>query len=145
VLRGLRAHLVYYDDHYAGSDERKRVMGNLTYEHKYVNAGYEHFDTADQTKVSVAEVKAHGYSIWATPRTTKGWEGLLRYDYYSDPNTLSTTAAKVRKIAGVAYWFHTLQAPATAALLADYETVVFDTALAKPDEKRYALHALFNF
>ncbi len=145
VLKGLRLTAFYDGDNYMQGDARRRFIYAATFEHKYVNAGYEHFDTADQTKVSVAEVKAHGYSIWATPRTTKGWEGLLRYDYYSDPNTLSTTAAKVRKIAGVAYWFHTLQAPATAALLADYETVVFDTALAKPDEKRYALHALFNF
>src|SRR3954453_16057384 len=37
VLRGLRAHFVYYSDHYAQNDERKRLMGNLTFEHKYLN------------------------------------------------------------------------------------------------------------
>jgi len=145
MLKGLRVTAFYDGDNYMQGDARRRFIYAATFEHKYVNAGYEHFDTADQTKASAGELKAHGYSIWATPRSTKGWEGLLRYDYYSDPNTLSKTAAKLRKIAGVAYWFHTQQAPATAALLADYENVVFDTALAKPDEKRYALHALFNF
>ena len=35
VLRGLRAHLVYYNDHYASSDERMRMMGNVTFEHQY--------------------------------------------------------------------------------------------------------------
>ena len=32
ILRGLRAHLVYYKDHYQRHDERNRQMGNLTYE-----------------------------------------------------------------------------------------------------------------
>ena len=45
----------------------------------------------------------------------KGWEGLLRYDYVK-PNKDVAAAAKIRKIAGVAYWFHTQQAPATGGL-----------------------------
>ena len=88
------------------------------------------------------EVKADGWSIWATPKSTKGWEGLLRYDSLKPDKTVD--AKKNRKIAGVAYWF-TTQKPATASLLLDYEEVKYDTLLAKPDEKRYALHALFAF
>jgi len=30
-------------------------------------------------------------------------------------------------------------------LLADYEQVNYDTALARPNEKRYALHTQFTF
>src|SRR5712692_234685 len=56
VLRGLRAHLVYYDDHYAGSDERKRVMGNVTFEHKYVNAGFDYLSAKDQTVATAVDV-----------------------------------------------------------------------------------------
>src|SRR5438105_8583856 len=49
VLRGLRGHLVYYNDHYAGNDERRRVMGNVTFEHQYVNAGFDYLNAKDQT------------------------------------------------------------------------------------------------
>ncbi len=49
VLRGVRAHFVYYNDHYAGDDERKRLMGNVTFEHHYVNAGFDYLDAKDQT------------------------------------------------------------------------------------------------
>ncbi len=43
------------------------------------------------------------------------------------------------------HWFHSQQASATAAVLVDYENVTYDSALAKPEEKRYAVHTLFNF
>jgi len=143
LLKGLRLTAFYDGDNYMQGDARRRFIYAATFEHKYVNAGFEHLDAADQTKASVAEVKAQGYSIWAVPRSPKGWEGLLRYDYLK-PNK-DVSAAKIRKIAGVAYWFHSQQSPATAAILADYENVTYATALAKPDEKRYAVHALFNF
>ncbi len=143
VLKGLRLTAFYDGDHYIRNDARRRFVYAANFEHKYLTAGYEHLDAADRTTGASAEVKAQGYSIWAVPRSPKGWEGLLRYDYLK-PNK-DVPAAKIRKIAGVAYWFHTQQAPATAALLADYENVTYDTALAKPDEKRYAVHALFNF
>jgi len=143
VLKGLRVTAFYDADNYIQGDARRRFIYAVTFEHKYVNAGFEHLDAADQSKASVAEVKAQAYSIWVVPRSPKGWEGLLRYDYLK-PNK-DVDVKKDRMIAGVAYWFHSLQAPATAALLLDYEKVAYDTALAKPDEKRYALHALFNF
>ncbi len=47
-------------------------------------------------------------------------------------------------MAGVGYWFP-LQKPAAVSLLLDYEAVSYDELLGKPDEKRYALHSLFNF
>ncbi len=144
VLKGLRLTAFYDGDNYMQGDARRRFIYAATFEHKYLNAGYEHLDASDQTRASVAEIKAQGYSAWAVPRFPRGWEGLLRYDYVK-PNKDVAAAAKIRKIAGVAYWFHTQQAPATAALLADYENVTYDAALAKPDEKRYAVHALFNF
>ena len=49
-----------------------------------------------------------------------------------------------RLIAGVAYWFPFLRGPA-ACLLADMERVTFDTALNSPNQRRFSLHALFNF
>ena len=143
VLKGLRLTAFYDADNYMQGDARRRTIYTATFEHKYVNAGYTHLDATDQPTAVAAEVKAQGYSVWATPRFPKGWEALLRYDYLK-PNK-SVDAAKDRKIAGVAYWFHSQQAPATAAILLDYENVTYDTLLAKPDEKRYAVHTLFNF
>jgi len=35
--------------------------------------------------------------------------------------------------------------PLAAAILADFEQVRYDAALARPDEKRYELKTLFNF
>ena len=95
VLRGLRAHLVYYNDHYAGSDERKRVMGNVTFEHQYLNAGFDYLSAKDQTLATATDASSKGYSVWATPRAPmangSSWEGLLRYDHFT-PNTATTLA-----------------------------------------------------
>src|SRR5437867_5879763 len=124
VLRGLRAHLVYYNDHYVADAERDRIMGNVTYEHQYVNAGFDYLDANDQTLPTVASVNGKGYSVWATPRKPfangASWEALLRYDHWT-PNTASALAPastsplpgttifgaqkQNRTIAGVAYWF----------------------------------------
>ena len=68
VLRGLRAHLVYYNDHYASSDGRMRVMGNVTFEHQYLNAGFDYLSAKDQTLATVTDASSKGYSLWATPR-----------------------------------------------------------------------------
>ena len=149
TLKGLRLTAFYDADHYAQDDARKRTIYTATFEHKYANAGFEHLDATDQVNAAAAEVKATGWSAWATPRFPKGWEALLRYDDVK-PNK-NVDASKKRSIAGVAYWFHTLQAPATAAMLLDYEHVEYDniidpvTTLPKLNETRYAVHTLFNF
>ena len=137
VLRGLRAHLVYYDDHYASNDERRRVMGNVTFEHRYLNAGFDYLSAKDQTLATAADVSSNGYSILATPRipaaTGASWEGLLRYDHFT-PNTSTAFAPSStspspgatvfndqkqnRTIVGVAYWFPH-QGNVSAAILVD--------------------------
>jgi hypothetical protein len=78
-----------------------------------------------------------------TPRSTVGVEGLFRYDSLK-PNK-SVDAKKNRTIVGVSYWFKTIASGVTAALLADYEHVSYDAALARPNETRYALHTQFTF
>ncbi len=143
VWKGLRLTAFYDGDHYIRNDDRTRFVYAATFEHKYITGGYEHLDATDQSTGLSARVKATGYSVWAIPRSTKGWEGLLRYDSLKPNKTNSDT--KTRKIAGVAYWFKTQQAPVSAAVLADYEEVKYDVGLGKPDEKRYAIHTLFNF
>jgi hypothetical protein len=143
ILKGLKLTAFYDADSYFQGDARRRAIGAVTFEHKYVNAGAEYLSAADQPLAAAPLVKAEGYSVWATPRSTKGWEGLLRYDNLK-PNK-DVDATKTRRIAGVAYWFHTQQAGGAAAVLLDYESVAYDAALGKPEEKRYAIHTLFNF
>jgi hypothetical protein len=163
ALRGLRAHLVYYDDRYAGSDERKRVMGNVTFEHQYVNAGVDYLSAKDQTLATATNASSNGYSLWATPRLPKAngssWEALLRYDHWV-ANTSTTTFAPAstsptpgvtvlndqhqnRTIAGVAYWFPH-QGSVSTAILFDYDGQSFDNITTAPVHA-ITLHGLINF
>jgi hypothetical protein len=162
VLRGLRAHLVYYNDHYASSDERMRVMGNVTFEHQYLNAGFDYLSAKDQTLATVTDASSKGYSLWATPRAPKAdgssWEGLLRYDHFT-PNTATTPAPastspvpgvtllndqhQNRTIAGVAYWFPH-QGNVSTAILFDYDGQHFDNITTAP-VRSVSVHGLINF
>jgi len=163
VLRGLRGHFVYYDDHYNSGDERKRVMGNVTFEHNYVNAGYDYLSAKDQTLATAADIESNGYSIWGTPRLPmangSSWEALLRYDHFT-PNTSTTTRAPAstspnpgvtvlndqhqnRTIIGGAYWFPH-QGNVSTAILLDYDAQSFDN-ITTPPVKTIFLHGLVNF
>jgi hypothetical protein len=163
VLRGVRAHLVYYNDNYAGSDERKRVMGNVTFEHQHVNAGFDYLSAKDQTLKTAADVSSSGYSVWATPRAPmangSSWEGLLRYDHFT-PNRSTTMRAPAstspapgvtvlndqhqnRTIVGVAYWFPH-QGNVSTAILFDYDGQSFDNITTAPVHA-VGLHGLISF
>jgi Phosphate-selective porin O and P len=162
VLRGVRAHLVWYTDNYVSDSERKRVMGNVTYEHKYVNAGFDYLDAKDQALPTVASIPSRGYSIWATPRkefaNLSSWELLLRYDHWT-PNTTSGLAPVAtspvpgstlledqhqnRTIVGVAYWLPH-QGNVSAAILVDYDGQKFDN-ITTPETKSVSVHGLLNF
>ena len=158
-LRGLRASVFYDGDNYLKDSERKRLIAQATFEHKYLVAGFEFLDAHDQTsaKPGTANVASRGYSIWATPRTTKGWEALLRYDHLT-PNTSSTFAPlatapnatttfdsqkRNRRIVGIAYWFPH-EGSVTSALLFDYDAQMFDNITTQP-VRTFALHGLINF
>ena len=146
VLRGLRGHFVYYNDHYVDHGERKRVMGNVTYEHQYLNAGFDYLHGDDQALATASSVTSRGYSIWATPRlpfeTGASWEALLRYDHWT-PNTALDSQKQKRIIAGVAYWFPH-QGNVSTALLFDYDGQRFDNLTTAPT-KGVAIHGLLSF
>jgi hypothetical protein len=143
VLRGLRLTGFYDHDAYVKDAERRRAIAALTFEHRLLNAAFDYLAATDQPRGSAAEVDARGFSVWVTPRTTIGWEGLLRYDRL-EPDR-SADATKARALFGVAYWFP-LQGTVTTALLFDVEQVNYDGfAPARPTERRFALHALVNF
>lgn len=143
ILKGLRLTGFYDGDHYVENAKKERFVGQLTFEHPYINFGADYLKAKDQTLSANPIVDAEGYSVWATPRTPIGIEALIRFDYLK-PNT-NTLARKDRMIGGVAYWFP-VQKGVSAALLLDYEQVRYrNFAPAKPKEERYAVHTLFNF
>jgi Phosphate-selective porin O and P len=162
ALRGFRAHLVYYNDTYQGSDERKRVMGNVTYEHPHVNAGFDYLSAKDKTLATATDAQSNGYSIWATPKAPmangSSWEGLLRYDHFT-PNTATTLAPasttpapgitvlndqhQNRAIIGVAYWFPH-QGAVSTAILFDYDAQKLDNITTAP-VRNVSIHGLLNF
>jgi hypothetical protein len=162
LWRGLRVHLVYYHDAYVKDGERTRVMGNVTFEHQYVNAGFDYMDANDQSLPTATAVNAQGYSIWATPRKPLGngssIEALLRYDHWtpdtstglvppaSSPHPGSTVyndQKQNRTIIGAAYWFPH-QGNVSTAILVDYDAQSFENIVTAPI-KALAVHGLINF
>ena len=148
VLRGVRLTGFYDHDAYVKNAERRRGIFGVTFEHPYVNVGANYLSTADQTRIINPKLDSHGFSAWATPKTPKGfgWEGLLRYDHLIQDQASTTIEGKRdRTIAGLAYWFPR-QGSVSAAMLLDYEHVTNRSyAPVRPDERRWALHALVNF
>jgi hypothetical protein len=143
VLRGLRLTGFYDHDAYVKNAERTRGIVAVTFEHKYLNAAFDYLAATDQTSATKDAVDARGFSVWATPRATNGWEGLLRFDHLEPNKDVSGT--RNRSLAGVAFWFPH-QGTVSTALLLDFEQVKFnDFAPAQPTQNRLALHALVNF
>jgi hypothetical protein len=87
-------------------------------------------------------VESSAYSVWARPRTSIGFEGLLRYDSVRPDR--NAEARRSRRIVGVGYWFKTPPS-VSAALLTDYERATFGSTSTRPAETRLALHCLFAF
>ncbi|HEY3204211.1 MAG TPA: hypothetical protein VGL03_11175 [Thermoanaerobaculia bacterium] len=144
ILKGLRLTGFYDGDHYVQDAKKERFIGQLTFEHPFVNVGVDYLRATDQNASATRpEVKAEGFSVWATPRTPFGLELLLRFDRIK-PNK-DADPARQRLIGGVAYWFP-VQKGVSAAVLLDYEDIrSFHFSPARARDERYALHTLFNF
>jgi hypothetical protein len=148
VIRGLRLTGFYDADHYVKSADRTRGIFGVTYEHPYLNAAFDYLWASDQTRIgnNTPKLDSNGFSVWATPRSTKGWEGLVRFDHLEREQTTATAKGKTdRTIVGASYWFPH-QGNVSTVLLLDYEQVNYDDfAPVRADEKRIALHMLVNF
>src|SRR4029453_947592 len=146
VLRGLRLTGFYDADAYVKHAERKRGIFGITFEQLYVNAAFDYLWAADQVRATSPKLDSNGFSMWVTPKTTKGWEGLLRFDHLEREQTTATAKGKTdRTIAGVSYWFPR-QGNVSTVLLLDYEQVDFKNfSPVRADEKRWAVHMLVNF
>jgi hypothetical protein len=147
ALRGLRISGFYDHDAYVKNADRTRGIFGLTYEHRYVNASWEYLIARDQNaSAAKTAVDANGYSFWITPRTPKGWEGLLRYDHLAVNTNVAGAGIRTRWIGGVAYWFPH-QGSVSTSLLLDVDQANFDeyAAAQPPTNTKYAIHALVNF
>ncbi len=145
VIQGLRLTGFYDADHYVKDAKRERFVLNVTFEHPRLNAGFDYLDARDQTSISGPELHRSGWSAWITPRTSIGFEALLRYDELNTDKDKSPSPRKRRVIAGLAYW-PAVPGGKTVAFLIDYESVKFEDMTPLPGkEKHYALHALFTF
>ncbi len=114
ALHGLRVAGFYDADHYAAGLPRKRAIAQVTYEHPRGSAGIDILEATDRPTRAVPEARAHGSSIWVTPKLGGGWEALLRHD------AVRTEGAgrKSRDIEGVAYWVP-VQAGLSSAVMLD--------------------------
>jgi len=145
AARGLRITGFTDQDHYVKSADRKRSIVSITFEHPYLNAGYDYLWTTDQNaSATKPKTDGKGWTVWATPRTLIGWEALLRYDHF-EPTKANTSQKRTRFIGGIAYWFPH-QGNVSTALLLDYDDAKFDNFTpSQPEQKKIALHALVNF
>jgi len=145
ILKGLRLTGFIVDDHYAEADKRQRIIGQVTFEHSLVNAGFDYLQTKDRVSKAVAQVDAKGWSVWATPKFGKGWEALLRHDDL-EPNKNVSSQKQKRNIAGIAYWIPNLAPGVTSAILVDYDSLE-RTGLTPsvPRTTNYEIKTLINF
>lgn len=144
ILRGLRVTGFYFGDNYIKNAERTRAVGQVTFESTYLNAGFDAIKAHDQPSIARPDVEASGWSFWLTPKTTIGWEALIRYDHLK-PNTAFDAQTRQRTILGVAYWFPH-QGSVSSALLLDYDGQTFDNFTpSQPKQSRIALHGLISF
>ena len=143
VMRGLRLTAFYDADAYVKNDDRRRGDFAVTFEHTYFNASAEYLTTKDQTLATSRALDGKGWSVWATPKTTKGWEALLRFDHFEPDKT--TSQKRERQIFGVSYWFPH-QGNVASALLFDVDNATFKNfANPQATQRRIALHGLVNF
>lgn len=142
TLRGLRITGFYDADAPVKDGKRRRAVGDVSFEHRYANAGFIYMRATDRSLPAAPELDAEGFSVWVTPKFTRGWEALIRHDRL-EPNRQDDDL-KTRTIAGVAWWLPVRGA--SAAFLLNYEQVDYERfAPARPKEQRAAVHMLINF
>jgi hypothetical protein len=159
VLKSWRLQGFYTADSVQSNAERTRAVFNTTFEHPYLNIGFDYLNTHDQSSAKPGSQNLHGkgWSIWGTPKKVfangSSVEALLRYDYMEPNNEITTIGASTvagkgidkRTIGGIAYWFPKIGS-VSFALLFDVENVTFtDYATVKPTQQKIFLHSLVSF
>jgi hypothetical protein len=144
TLHGLRVSGFIDRDAYTKDRDRSRNIVAVTFEHRYVHAGYTYLTATDRPLGASEEIESGGWSVFVTPRTSLGWEGLIRYDSV-EPNNAIAAQRRKRFIGGVAYWLKPISG-VTSALLLDVDNTTFDGfSPAQPTQRRIALHMLVQY
>ena len=145
-LKGLRVSAFLVDDHYAQNDKRQRTYGQVTYEHPWINAGFDVVKATDKTSRVAPEIDSKGWSVWATPKLglNSGWELLLRHDEFT-PNDHVSSQKQKRDIEGIAYWFKNIARVNTALMLDRDSLERTGITPAPPNTTLYALKLLITF
>jgi hypothetical protein len=156
--RGLRLTVFYTGDHTVHDAERRRTIGLVTFEHRFLTMAGSYLDAVDQATPVAPRLPARGTSFWINPRlplrppavgppagmVRASLEGLFRYDWL-EPNR-GQAGEKQRWIGGVAYWPAMRSFSYSAAFLLDYERVAYaGFAPARLNERRLALHMMVAF
>ena len=137
LLKGLRLTGFLVDDHYVEGAKRQRAIGQVTYEHPVLNAGFDYLTAKDQTSTTKAQVETKGWTAWVTPKLgATGWEALLRHD------DVTKGAKQKRDIDGIAYWFPNMGAGKAVALMLDRDSL---KRPALPDTTNIELKMLVSF
>ena len=162
VLRTLRVQGFWTWDNYMKDAPRDRAVLNATFEHRFVNVGFDYISTSDKAssvKTSGVDLnptlEGDGWSVWLTPKkglaNGSSVEALIRYDHTKPGGTASAAAVvspdglSQRTIGGVAYWFPK-QGNVNAALMLDIENVTLSNwTPAKPTQQRVFVHSLISF
>ena len=143
-LRGLRVTGFYDHDMFAQDADRQRGIVSVSFEHKFVNGAFDYLSAKNHPTLAGATTDIKGWTVWLTPKTTIGWEALLRFDHL-DPNKAAPAQERERTIAGIAYWFPH-QGSVSTALLFDVDNATFTGFTpSQPTRRLYAVHALLNF
>jgi hypothetical protein len=162
IMKTWRLQGFFTRDNYMENAPRNRSVFNTTFEHPYINMGFDYIATSDKvSSVPTNGVDLYptldgkGWSFWATPKKVfpngSSIEGLIRYDHMKPGGTASTTAisspdgVNERMIAGVAYWFPK-QGNVAAALMLDVDTATYSNwTPTKPTQQRVFVHSLISF
>jgi hypothetical protein len=162
VLGTWRVQGFWTRDNYMKDAPRNRSTFNTTFEHRYVNIGYDYLWTTDNANSAPTNgvdgsptLEGSGWSIWLTPKKPFGngssVEALVRYDHMRPGGTASATGItspdglKERTIAGAAYWFQK-RGSVSAAVLLDYERLTYsDWTPSRPTEQRFFVHTMIGF
>jgi hypothetical protein len=145
MLQGLRLTAFIDDDHYVAGAKRERDIGQITYEHPLVNAGFDLLRAKDRTSATKPQISAKGWSVWVTPKLgTTGFEALIRHDDFL-PNDAIHSQKQKRDIDGIAYWVPKLSGK-SAAIMIDRDSLK-RTGLtpAAPNTTNYEVKMLLSF
>jgi hypothetical protein len=162
LLKGWRVQGYVYRDAYMKDADRNRAILNTTFEHRYVNGGFDYLAASDKSSSVLTNgvdlnptLEGRGWSLWVTPKKPlargASVEAFLRYDHTKPGGTVSAGAItspdglNERFIGGAAYWFPR-KSGVSAALLLDVERVTYTNwTPARTNQQKVCLHTLVSF